>query len=74
MTDAAESQAAEADLTVYQNFNPKGTIPTFVISQKYYRIGTGYERNNAYKGLTGLEAEAQELRDVLDELINNSSD
>jgi thiol-disulfide isomerase/thioredoxin len=72
LTDEVETAALDADTAVFQSFNDKGTIPTFVIAQKYYRIGTGYEQSGSYKGLEGLEAEQQELRDILDELLNSS--
>ena len=72
LTDEVEAIYSPEDFTVYQQFNERGSVPTFIISQKYYRIGSGYEHGSSYKGLTGLEAEAQELRDILDELINTS--
>jgi thiol-disulfide isomerase/thioredoxin len=69
LTPEVESQVPAGDMSLWQSYNPDGTIPTFVVGGKYYRVGTPYERGNSYNGLTGLEAEEAELRDVLDALI-----
>ena len=50
-------------MQVYEQFNPRGTIPTFVFGGKYYRIGTGYEKQG------DLLAEEREFRAVIDSLL-----
>jgi protein-disulfide isomerase/thiol-disulfide isomerase/thioredoxin len=63
LTDEVETEVPESELEVYSEFNPRGSIPTFVFGCKYYRIGTGYEVED------DLEAEANEFREILDTLI-----
>ena len=63
LTDEVETEVPESELAVYQQFNPRGSIPTFVFGCKYFRIGTGYERED------NLTAEAEDFRAVMDALI-----
>lgn len=67
LTDAVESTVPESDKAIYQEFNPGGSIPTFVMGCKYYRIGAGYERANDHA------AEQRDLRAVIDALINETA-
>jgi thiol-disulfide isomerase/thioredoxin len=66
LTTAVETKVPDSELAVYNQINPKGTIPTFVFGCKYYRIGTGYEKTN------DLNAEEKEFRAVIEELIKTA--
>lgn len=66
LTDAQESSVPAAATAAYQEFNPRGSIPTFVFGCKYYRVGNGYERTDS------LEDEEKEFRALIDYLITNS--
>lgn len=63
LTDNAETQVPNDHLAVYQEFNPQGSIPTFVFGCKYFRIGNGYERQN------DLDAEQAEFEALIEDLI-----
>lgn len=63
LTEETEAEVPEEDLAVYKEFNPGGSIPTFVFGCKYYRIGNGYERQD------DLEAEEAEFREVIEKLL-----
>lgn len=63
LTEEVETAVPESELAVYQQFNSRGSVPTFVFGCKYYRIGTGHEQSD------DLEAEAEEYREVIDALI-----
>jgi thiol-disulfide isomerase/thioredoxin len=64
LTPEFEAQVPESELAIYRQFNPRGSIPTFVFGCKYYRIGNGYEQ----QGNLGLEE--AEFRLVIEELIS----
>jgi len=51
---------------IYNKFNPKGSVPTFVFGCKYFRVG------NAYEAQDNLEAEETEFRSVIDKLLEES--
>jgi len=63
LTSSAESQVPASHMAVYQEFNPKGSIPTFVFGCKYFRVGNGHEQ------LNDLDAEAAEFEAVIQDLI-----
>jgi len=63
MTDAVESAVNPEHMKLYQKYNPKGSIPTYVFGCKYSRVGNGYESQD------DLEAEEAEFRAVIEELI-----
>ena len=48
---------------IYDYYNPEGSVPTFVFGCKYLRIGNGYEAQG------NLDAEKQEFREIIEELI-----
>ena len=50
-------------MAVFTEFNPEGSIPTFVFGCKYYRVGTGYKQED------DLAAEASEFMAVIEALI-----
>jgi thiol-disulfide isomerase/thioredoxin len=64
LTAEKETALPAEDDAIYKKFNPGGTIPTFVFGCKYYRVGTGYEREN------NLTAEEAEFRAVIEDLLS----
>jgi len=48
---------------IYQKFNPQGSIPTFVFGCRYYRVGTGHEREN------DTLAEEKEFKEIIEKLL-----
>lgn len=65
LTATKESAVPQTDMAVYQEFNPGGSIPTFVFGCKYFRIGNGFEQQD------DLAAEEKEFRALFDELAKN---
>jgi len=65
LTPVKESAVPQADMAVYREFNPGGSIPTFVFGCKYFRIGNGFEQQQ------DLAAEEKEFRALFDELAKN---
>jgi len=63
LTSELEKEVPANQMAVYQEFNPDGSIPTFVLGCKYFRVGNGYE---AQKDLAKEEAE---LRAAIDDLL-----
>jgi thiol-disulfide isomerase/thioredoxin len=63
LTPEAEGAVPQEELAIYQQFNPRGSIPTFVFGCKYYRIGNGHERQG------DLAAEEAEFRAVIEALL-----
>lgn len=63
LTSATETSVPQSEMQVYQTFNPRGSIPTFVFGCKYYRVGNGHEREN------NLTAEEAEFRAVIETLL-----
>lgn len=64
LTTETETQVPASEISVYQEFNPGGSIPTFVFGCKYFRIGNGYERQE------DLQAEEAEFREIIELLLN----
>ena len=62
LTEEVETEVPQEDLAVYQEFNPRGSIPTFVFGCKYSRIGNGYE---SAKDLAAEEAEFKQVIETL---------
>lgn len=63
LTEALEFVVPETEMAVFKKFSPEGAIPTFIIGCKYYRVGNAYESTN------NKEAEAQELRFIIDKTL-----
>ena len=63
LTSDKETSVPTAAQAVYQEFNPKGSIPTFVIGCKYFRVGNGHESQK------DLDAEATELKAAIDAVL-----
>lgn len=66
LTSAAETTVPASEQAVFQKFNPRSSIPTFVFGGKYWRIGNGYEREQ------DLALEEREFRAVVEELIKEA--
>jgi len=64
LTPAVETTVPADQMAVYSEFNPQGSIPTFVFGCKYFRIGNGFESQQ------DLAAEEKEFRTLFDNLIN----
>ncbi|OQA36837.1 MAG: hypothetical protein BWY53_00258 [Parcubacteria group bacterium ADurb.Bin326] len=63
LTSAKETSVPADAQAVYQEFNPSGSIPTFVIGCKYFRVGNGHEAAD------DLAAEEKELRAAIDAVL-----
>lgn len=62
LTKAVETQVPTSATAVYEEFNPQGSIPTFVLGCKYFRVGNGYESQD------DLVKEAAELNAAINAL------
>ncbi|MEK7167909.1 MAG: thioredoxin domain-containing protein [Patescibacteria group bacterium] len=63
LTPETETAVPESALAVYNEFNPGGSIPTFVMGCKYFRVGNGYEQQD------DLEAEKAEFQAAIKDLV-----
>lgn len=63
LTEAKETTVPQDELALYEKYNPEGTIPTFIFGCKYYRVGTGHEKDS------DTAAETQEFKELIDELL-----
>jgi len=63
LTSEKETVVPAKDLAIYKEFNPGGSIPTFVFGCKYSRIGNGFERQD------DLDAEKSEFEALIQDLI-----
>ncbi|HLD28110.1 MAG TPA: thioredoxin family protein [Patescibacteria group bacterium] len=63
LTSEIETVVPPDHLAIYQDFNPNGSIPTFVFGCKYFRVGNGFEQTN------DLSAEAAEFEALIQEMI-----
>jgi thiol-disulfide isomerase/thioredoxin len=66
LTDAVEGSIPDSEMAIFNEFNPDGTIPTFVIGCKYYRVGNGYETAN------DMASERQELKAVIEQVVKEA--
>jgi len=66
LTAEVEAEVPASELAVYQEFNPKGSIPTFVFGGKYYRVGNGFEAAD------DLAAEEAAFRAVIDKILEEA--
>lgn len=63
LTSQKESVVPAKDLAIYKEFNPGGSIPTFVFGCKYSRIGNGYEQQQ------NLGSEKAEFEALIDDML-----
>ncbi len=66
LTDEVETEVPAEHMSIYRQFNPGGSIPTFVFGCQYSRIGNGHEQAN------DLAAEDAEFRQLFDKLIEET--
>ena len=66
LTSEVENEVPASELTIFQTFNPRGSIPLFVVGCRYYRLGNAYEDTN------DLGGEEQEFRKIFDQIIVDS--
>ncbi|MFA5358985.1 MAG: thioredoxin domain-containing protein [Patescibacteria group bacterium] len=64
LTSTVETATDPNHEAIYTQFNPEGTVPTFVFGCKYYRIGTAHEQDSF-----GLDGEKAEFEALIQELI-----
>ena len=62
LTSEKDSVPAE-EREVFEKYNPRGSIPTFVFGCQYVRVGNGYEQAN------DLASEEAEFRAVIEKLL-----
>lgn len=65
LTAQTENSVPVSELSVFDEFNPQNSIPTFVFGCKYYRIGNGHESED------DLKAEAAEFMAVIEKLLDS---
>ncbi|NMB56508.1 thioredoxin family protein [Candidatus Beckwithbacteria bacterium] len=65
LTQEVETEVPTEQRAVYKEFNPDGSIPTFVFGCKYFRVGNGYEAQK------DLVSEEKEFRAVIEDLLAN---
>ncbi|MFA6065125.1 MAG: thioredoxin family protein [archaeon] len=66
LTDTNEGSIPASEMAVFNQFNPNGSIPTFVFGCKYYRIGNGFEAQK------DLNAERAEFVKIIEQLIKEN--
>lgn len=67
LTSAKEGSVSTEEMAIFQEFNPYGSIPTFVFGCRYYRIGNAYES----EGDVGKPKEEKEFRDLIEKLLKS---
>lgn len=65
LTKAVENAVPAEEEAVYNEFNPRGSIPTLVFGCRYYRIGNAYER----EGDVGKLKEEKEFKDLIEKIL-----
>jgi len=66
LTPQNEGDVPDTEKAVLDEFNPSGTIPTFVLGCKYYRIGTQFEAQK------DLNAEKTVFTQIIEEILNEN--
>jgi thioredoxin-related protein len=67
LTFEVEGGVPESEMQVFEEFNPKGSVPTYIFGCKYFRVGNGHERED------DLVAEVAEFKAVIEELIEDTN-
>ncbi|MGI5827440.1 MAG: hypothetical protein ACOX6V_00290 [Patescibacteria group bacterium] len=65
VTSEIETAVPPQHENTYFEFNPEGTVPTFVVGCKYFRVGNAYER----EGESGKAKEAAELKAAIEDVL-----
>ena len=63
LTSEVETEVPAEINALYQKYNPRGSIPTFVFGCEYFRIGNGYESQD------DLNAELEDFKLVINKLL-----
>jgi len=63
LTKEVETSVPAEHMKVYEDFNPRGSIPTFVFGCKYARVGNGYEAQD------DLKQEEETFDEILKEIL-----
>ncbi len=63
LTSEVETEVPAEIGALYQRYNPRGSIPTFVFGCEYFRVGNGYESQN------DLNAEMEDFKLVIEKLL-----
>jgi thiol-disulfide isomerase/thioredoxin len=63
LTSEIETEAPAEINALYQRYNPRGSIPTFVFGCEYFRVGNGYESQG------DLNAELEDFKLVINKLL-----
>lgn len=63
LTSQVEEEIDPNMRAMFDQFNPEGSIPTYVFGCKYYRIGNGYERED------DLNAELDDFKLIIEKLL-----
>ena len=66
LTEIVETEVPESELVIYKEFNPRGSIPTFVFGCKYFRVGNGFESTK------DLDSEKKEFKAVIESLLQEA--
>jgi thiol-disulfide isomerase/thioredoxin len=66
LTGQVEQGVPDSEMAIFDDINPKRSIPTFVFGCRYYRIGTGYEQEG------DLKSEAAEFEAAIEALIDEN--
>jgi len=69
LTEEIEENVPDSEIDILKQFDPDMSIPAFIFGCKYYRIGTRYKSEE-----NGAEKEAQEFRNVIDEILNEGAE
>ena len=78
LTEAVETAVPQTEMDVYAKFNPSGSIPSFILGGRYYRVGNGFEGPGdtatpaSAQSLANLAKEEAALRAVIDKLIEEA--
>ena len=65
LTPELEGEIPASEMAIFEKYNPRSSIPTFVFGCKYARVGNGYESQG------NLEAEEAEFREIIEELLSS---
>ena len=68
LTEEAETEVPASELAYFEQFNPEGSIPTYVIGGKYFKVGNP----PPYESADDLEGISEEFRRIIDLVIEEA--